>query len=922
MKQEQSKKLLLIDGHSILNRAFFGLPDLTNAAGLHTNAVYGFLNIMFKIIETEQPTYLTVAFDEHAPTFRHKMYDAYKGTRKPMAEELRQQVPMMKQMLRAMGVVVISQEGLEADDLLGTMARDAEARGMEVTIVSGDRDLLQLATEHTKISIPKTKKTGTEIENYYASDVAERYLVTPKEFIDVKALMGDTADNIPGVPGIGEKTATAIIAQYHSIEEAHAHAEELKPPRAAKNLVEFYDQAVLSKELATIEVHANLSYDPEDAALGDLYTPEAYALCKEWDFKNFLGRFHVDAPKNEVQTNFSTATTEKDFVPYVDLLCQQKPSCVGLYLAYMLLPADATAKTAQGEAEGQLSLFATMDEQPEEPQFYQVFGVALSDGTSGIWAPVGEELTLAVLTQQLERIARTGTRIATMSAKEMIKIAAPKQEGRVFDYHNVFDIAVAEYLLHPLQNQYLAEDIAAEYLQMSLPVYAERFGKKSLEQALREQPEDMRDYACYQAYVCAKTQPILCERLREQKMEELYDQVEQPLIFTLADMELAGIALDGVALAEYGQKLQIRLTELEQSIYQQAGETFNINSPKQLGVILFEKMGMPNGKKTKTGYSTAADVLEGLAVDYPFVADILEYRQLAKLKSTYADGLAHCIAADGRVHSSFQQTVTATGRISSTEPNLQNIPIRMELGKLIRKVFYPKQGYVFVDADYSQIELRVLSHMSEDENLIQAFLQGQDIHRSTASLVFDTPFDEVTDLQRRNAKAVNFGIVYGISAFGLSRDLGISKKEAQQYIDDYFRAYPRMKEFIDSLVAQGREQGYVTTMFGRIRPIPELSSSNFMQRQFGERIAMNSPIQGTAADIIKIAMVRVHDRLQQEGLASQLLLQVHDELLIEAKEDELDRVKAILEQEMQNAAQLSVPLEIDMHTGNTWYDAK
>lgn len=922
MKQEQSKKLLLIDGHSILNRAFFGLPDLTNAVGLHTNAVYGFLNIMFKIIETEQPTYLTVAFDEHAPTFRHKMYDAYKGTRKPMAEELRQQVPMMKQMLRAMGVVVISQEGLEADDLLGTMARDAEARGMEVTIVSGDRDLLQLATEHTKISIPKTKKTGTEIENYYASDVAERYLVTPKEFIDVKALMGDTADNIPGVPGIGEKTATAIIAQYHSIEEAHAHAEELKPPRAAKNLVEFYDQAVLSKELATIEVHANLSYDPEDAALGDLYTPEAYALCKEWDFKNFLGRFHVDAPKNEVQTNFSTATTEKDFVPYVDLLCQQKPSCVGLYLAYMLLPADATAKTAQGEAEGQLSLFATMDEQPEEPQFYQVFGVALSDGTSGIWAPVGEELTLAVLTQQLERIARTGTRIATMSAKEMIKIAAPKQEGRVFDYHNVFDIAVAEYLLHPLQNQYLAEDIAAEYLQMSLPVYAERFGKKSLEQALREQPEDMRDYACYQAYVCAKTQPILCERLREQKMEELYDQVELPLIFTLADMELAGIALDGVALAEYGQKLQIRLTELEQSIYQQAGETFNINSPKQLGVILFEKMGMPNGKKTKTGYSTAADVLEGLAVDYPFVADILEYRQLAKLKSTYADGLAHCIAADGRVHSSFQQTVTATGRISSTEPNLQNIPIRMELGKLIRKVFYPKQGYVFVDADYSQIELRVLSHMSEDENLIQAFLQGQDIHRSTASLVFDTPFDEVTDLQRRNAKAVNFGIVYGISAFGLSRDLGISKKEAQQYIDDYFRAYPRMKEFIDSLVAQGREQGYVTTMFGRVRPIPELSSSNFMQRQFGERIAMNSPIQGTAADIIKIAMVRVHDRLQQEGLASQLLLQVHDELLIEAKEDELDRVKAILEQEMQNAAQLSVPLEIDMHTGNTWYDAK
>ena len=405
-------------------------------------------------------------------------------------------------------------------------------------------------------------------------------------------------------------------------------------------------------------------------------------------------------------------------------------------------------------------------------------------------------------------------------------------------------------------------------------------------------------------------------------MDPLYREIELPLIFTLADMEMQGIAIDASALSEYGQRLAERLVALEQKIYEEAGEEFNINSPKQLGIILFEKMEMPGAKKTKTGYSTAADVLEALAPDYPIVADILEYRQLAKLKSTYAEGLAHCIAPDGRIHSSFQQTVTATGRISSTEPNLQNIPIRMELGKMIRKVFHPKEGFVFVDADYSQIELRVLSHMSEDENLIQAFRQGQDIHRSTASLVFHTPFDEVTELQRRNAKAVNFGIVYGISAFGLSRDLGISKKEAGKYIDDYFLAYPRMKSFLDGLVAEGKEAGAVKTMYGRIRPIPELSSSNFMQRQFGERIAMNSPIQGTAADIIKIAMVHVHDRLQKEGLQSRLLLQVHDELLIEAKQEEVEQVEQILQEEMEHAATLAVPLTIDMHTGYTWYDAK
>ena len=921
MKQEQSKKLLLIDGHSILNRAFFGLPDLTNAAGVHTNAVYGFLNIMFKIIDTEKPEYLTVAFDEHAPTFRHKMYEAYKGTRKPMAEELRQQVPMMKQLLAAMGITVISKEGLEADDLLGTMARMAEAEGLEVTIVSGDRDLLQLATEHTKISIPKTKKTGTEIENYYAADVQERYLVTPTEFIDVKALMGDTADNIPGVPGIGEKTATAIIAQYHSIEEAHAHAEELRPPRAAKNIVEFYEQAVLSKELATIEVHADIEYALSSAVLDNVYTPEAYALCKEWEFKNLLSRFQIETPKNEVEDAFTFAKDADAFSAFVKKACEASCTDIGVYVAWRQKSASEWSEqvSAQKVPEGQLSLFAEPEPTEQFGSEYEIYGVALSDGTSSIWLPTDD---IAFVTQQLQAFAAHKKRMVCMTVKELIKIFSPDAKNRFFDYENVYDAAVAEYLIQPLKNQYVAEDLASEYLGMSVPGYAEIFGKKTLIQVVEEMPQEMCAFACYEAYICSKVAQMQCDTLQDKQMDTLYREIELPLIFTLADMELQGIAIDASALSEYGQRLAERLTTLEQKIYEEAGEEFNINSPKQLGIILFEKMEMPGAKKTKTGYSTAADVLEALAPDYPIVADILEYRQLAKLKSTYAEGLAHCIAPDGRIHSSFQQTVTATGRISSTEPNLQNIPIRMELGKMIRKVFHPKDGYVFVDADYSQIELRVLSHMSEDENLIQAFQQGQDIHRSTASLVFHTPFDEVTELQRRNAKAVNFGIVYGISAFGLSRDLGISKKEAGKYIDDYFLAYPRMKSFLDGLVAQGKEAGAVKTMYGRIRPIPELSSSNFMQRQFGERIAMNSPIQGTAADIIKIAMVHVHDRLQKEGLQSSLLLQVHDELLIEAKQEEVEQVEQILQEEMEHAATLAVPLTIDMHTGYTWYDAK
>ncbi len=891
-------KLVLVDGHSILNRAFFGIPDLTNSEGLHTNAVYGFLNILFKILDEEQPDYLTVAFDVHAPTFRHKMYDAYKGTRKPMAEELRQQVPLMKEMLTAMGVTIVEKEGYEADDLLGTIAKQSEAQGLEVSIVSGDRDLLQLASDHIKIRIPKTKRTGTEIEDYLAKDVVEKYQVTPLQFIDVKALMGDSADNIPGVPGIGEKTATALIVSYGSIENAHDHLEEIKPNRAKQNLSEHYDMAQMSKELATIEIHAPIEYSLEDAKLGNLFTEEAYLMCKRLEFKNMLSRFDIDAPKNLAEEHFTFVTDKKQIS---DIFKKAKKAG---HIGCCLLPGE-------GIITEQLSLF----EQPKEQQVIEGMSIAFSEEDI-YYLSAGTEVSAEELLEEIRELSGGQTKVSVMDLKETLKTLPLPENDRYFD------ASVAAYLLNPLKNDYPYEDLAKDYAGLMIPSKTDLLGKESPVKAKQAKPEAFLKYICYMAYIPWKTRDRLLEELNNTGMQTLYDTIELPLVYTLSDMEKEGVHVDAEELKRYGEELAAQIAVLEKEIYEGAGETFNINSPKQLGHILFEKLEMPYGKKTKTGYSTAADVLEKLAVEYPLVSKILEYRQLAKLKSTYADGLANFIEEDGRIHTNFQQTVTATGRLSSTDPNLQNIPIRMELGRMIRKVFLPKDGYVFVDADYSQIELRILAHMSGDEMLIQAYREAQDIHRMTASQVFHTPFEEVTDLQRRNAKAVNFGIVYGISSFGLSQDLSISKKEAQEYIERYFESYPKIKEFLDGCVEKAKKDGYSVTMFGRRRPLPEISSSNFMQRSFGERIAMNAPIQGTAADIIKIAMNRVHRRLIDEELKSRLLLQVHDELLIEAAPDEVDEVKKILDEEMKGAADLSVELEIDTHTGKNWYEAK
>ena len=870
-----AEKIVLIDGHSILNRAFYGVPDLTNADGLHTNAVYGFLNIMFKILDQEKPEYLTVAFDVHAPTFRHEMFEEYKGTRKPMAEELRQQVPVIKEVLQAMGVKIVEKAGLEADDILGTISRMSERRGLEVSVISGDRDLLQLATEHVKIRIPKTKKGQTEIEDYYAEDVLNAYQVTPTEFIDLKALMGDTSDNIPGLPGVGEKTATKIITEYHSIENAHEHASELKPPRASKAIIEHWDLAVLSKTLATIKLDAEIDYEFADAKLGNLYTDEAYVYFQKLQFKNLLGRFETSELSNKIEDAFETITNkEKAEQIFTDAA---KAERVGIALCK--------------NTEDVLPLFADLAE---------FTGIALCCSDEHVYyIKTGNDISSAWLKEQTVQLVEKNECCIFFDVKN-----AMGELGSLPVSH-CFDGTIAAYLLNPLKSDYTGEDVARERLNLLI------------EDKL---PDDSK--ACYEAYTGWKAAPILQEQLKENNMWKLFVDVEMPLVETLYDMEQCGVRVEADELKAYGEKLGVRIHELEQEIYEEADEIFNINSPKQLGVILFEKMGLQGGRKTKTGYSTAADVLEKLAPEYPIVAKILEYRQMAKLKSTYADGLAGFIQADGRIHGKFHQTITATGRLSSAEPNLQNIPVRMELGRLIRKVFIPADGFVFVDADYSQIELRILAHCSGDDMLINAYRQAQDIHRITASQVFHVPFDEVTDLQRRNAKAVNFGIVYGISSFGLSQDLSISRKEAAEYIDQYFLTYPGIKTFLDNTVASAREHGYVETLFGRRRPMPELKSSNYMQRSFGERVAMNAQIQGTAADIIKVAMIGVSRRLKEKQMKSRLVLQVHDELLIETYIPELEQVEEILKEEMERAADLKVPLLVDMHTGNNWYEAK
>lgn len=902
-----AKKLVLIDGHSILNRAFYGLPDLTNAQGQHTGGVYGFLTIMLKVLGEENADYLAVAFDVHAPTFRHELYAEYKGTRKPMPEELREQVPLIKEVLQAMGILTIEKPGLEADDILGTLAKRGEKDGLEVSLISGDRDLLQIASEHIKIRIPKTKGGRTEVEDYYAKDVEAAYQVTPQQFIELKALMGDTADNIPGVPKVGQKTATDLMVSYGSIENIYAHLEEISKKSIRESLAQNRDLAELSLKLATINTEGEFPFAYEDAALGDLYTDEAYDLFQRLAFKNLLERFDKEMGKKEIACR--ELKKEQELDRFLKKAEEKKLVSLAFY------PAE---KQALKENE-QLSLFASQ----EQPQNALLCAALFVPGEEAAFISFGDAeeknrqgIDAALFWEKLQALCEKDVDLAGFQMKDYYAYL-----GEEVKTEKLFDVLIAAYLLNPLKSDYQIEDIAGEHLGSGTASYGQLFGKKKAAEAFADQREDFVQYLCGCAGILAESKPVLEEKLKKTGQYNLFREIEMPLSRVLYHMEQEGVLVKPQELKEYGDALTGRISELEESIWEKAGVHFNINSPKQLGEVLFGTMQLPGGKKTKTGYSTAADVLEKLAPEHPIVSEILEYRTLTKLKSTYADGLAAYIGEDNRIHTTFNQTITATGRISSTEPNLQNIPMRMELGRRIRKVFVPKEGFVLMDADYSQIELRVLASMSGDQQLIEAYQQDADIHRITASKVFHVPQDEVTSLQRRNAKAVNFGIVYGISSFGLSQDLSISKKEAAEYIEKYFETYPGIKAFLDDCVQSAREKGYSVTMLGRRRPVPELSSDNFMQRSFGERVAMNAPIQGTAADIIKIAMVRVDERLRKEGFRSRLILQVHDELLVETAMEEIEQVREILSAEMRQAAKLSVELEIDLSYGDNWYDA-
>lgn len=884
-----AEKIMLIDGNSIVNRAFYGVPLLTNGEGRYTNGVYGFLNILFKLLDEEQPDYLAVAFDLHAPTFRHRTFDGYKGTRKGMPEELREQMPLLKEVLQAMHIPIFEQEGFEADDILGTLSALAEKNGIVPVVVSGDRDLLQLAGETLKVRIPKTKGGRTETEDYYAADVQAKYGVTPAEFIDMKALMGDTSDNIPGVPGIGEKTAAKIITQYHDIETAIAHAAEIKPKKASENLAAYQEQARLSKFLATIVRDMPLEWDKESLKIGDMFNQTAYELVKRLEFKSMFSRFEgsASAPKQAEQTYRFVADREGA----KEVLAALKKGEVGYAFVY----------------------------ENEEGQ-----GLALyQEQLGGVWI----EASMAFLMQEILELFQP---FFTNDAYRKIGHDVKKDIRFLHSYgYNgftaEFDTAIGAYILNATGSSYEYDDIAATFLNETYPSQEEVFGKGRTKKAFAALPEAERTaYGARQAEIFFRARKVMEERLAENEQKSLFYDMEMPLIYVLADMEKYGIKVDKAALLAYQKRLGESLDGMEEEIYALAGEKFNINSPKQLGVILFERLGLKGGKKTKTGYSTAADVLEKLRTAHPIVERILHYRQLAKLKSTYADGLLAVMDAETeKIYSTFNQTITATGRISSTEPNLQNIPVRLELGRELRKIFIPESAeFCFLDADYSQIELRVLAHISGDESLIAAFKSNQDIHRMTASQVFHVPFDEVTPLQRSNAKAVNFGIIYGKGAFSLGQDLGISRKEAEEYINAYFARYPKIKTFMEDTIKNGAKNGYVSTLWNRRRNMPELQSSNFMQRAAGERAAMNMPIQGTAADIIKLAMIKVHRALQEGGYRSRLILQVHDELLIEAYKEEKDAVAKILKENMEHAADLLVPLDVDVHEGASWFEAK
>lgn len=880
-------KLVLIDGNSIINRAFYGIMGnkmLMTEDGTYTNAVYGFLAILFKILEDIEPKYLAVAFDLKAPTKRHEMYDKYKANRKGMPDELAAQMPILKDVLRAMNICIIEKEGYEADDILGTLAKWGQKENLDVTVLTGDRDSFQLIDTNIKVRIPRTKMGKTETEDYTIEKIKEEYGVEPLDLIEVKGLMGDTSDNIPGVPGVGEKTALNLIKEYKSIDGVYENIEKQKG-KLRERLEENKDLAYLSRTLGTIDINAPIEKNLNELENEEWNKEEVLQIFKKLKFNRFISRFNLQSNSNG---EISEKKEEIKYERNID---------------------DKTIENLKKEISNNKIMYYYLEDEK--------------------FIIYSKEMNKAYYINDLYEFKEI------FESKDILKCGYKQKEQYMLLWKNnidaknlMFDISIAGYILNSNINKYTIEYLANEYLSFDVNEYLsneetteEKTNQINLFESM-ENSEKKSDNNYIYAYLIYRLYNILKEKMNNENSLDLFEKIEMPLVEVLASMQYEGIYIDKEELLEYGKELQTKIDILTREIYELTGEEFNINSTKQLGEVLFEKLKLTVKKKTKTGYSTDGDVLEKIKNEHPVIEKILEYRQLVKLNSTYVEGLLPYIDETSRIHSKFHQTVTTTGRISSADPNLQNIPTRMELGKKLRKVFKPKEGTIYVDADYSQIELRVLAHISQDKNMIEAFNKDEDIHKQAASKVFNTPIDEVTSEQRSNAKAVNFGIVYGISDFGLGEQLGVSRKKAKEYIEQYLEKYNGIKEFMTNIVEETKEKGYVETLYHRRRYVPELKSNNYMVRQFGGRVAMNTPIQGTAADIMKLAMINVYNKLKENNLESKIIVQVHDELLIETKLDEEKQVKEILQTEMENVIKLDVPLKAEVSKGYSWYSAK
>lgn len=887
----ESKKIVIIDGNSLIHRAYYALPLLSNKRGEYTNAVYGFVNMLYKILDDYDPDYISVAFDRKAPTFRHLEYDDYKAGRKRMPDELAQQLPVLKEVLDAFRIHRMELDGFEADDLIGTLVKFCEGQGIDAIVVTGDKDALQLASQKTKILI--TKKGISSLEEYNADGVMEKYEITPKQFIDLKGLMGDSSDNIPGVPGVGEKTAIKLIKEFGSVEELIRNTGKISSAKLREKIEAYAQQAVFSKRLATIMVDVPLEISLEELKREEPDRESLLALFKKLEFHSLMGKVVPKVTGEEKENKDGQkdiSAIQYELGDLKDKIKKKGAFCLKTFTDGLDIINDEMVA---------LSILCD-----GENYFVE------NPGKSGVL----EELREVFEDPDIKKYGHYLKKDRTALRKYNILLNGL-----------AFDSAIALYLIDPTRSAYEIHDISLEYFNRKIAAEEEILGKGKKRNKYSElASEQIAEFGRNWCRTVMDVKDALMKQIQEYDLTKLFDEVEMPLVEVLADMEFHGFMVDRNILEELGLQLDEKIDHITKLIYDAAGEIFNINSPKQLGEILFEKLGLPSVKKTKTGHSTNIEVLEKLQKKHPMIPLIMEYRQLVKLKSTYIDGLKAVInGTTHKIHSSFHQTVTSTGRISSTEPNLQNIPIKLPMGREIRKVFIPSsEEYLLLDADYSQIELRVLAHISKDTNLMEAFHKDLDIHTTTASKVFHVPMEEVTPLQRSRAKAVNFGIVYGISDYGLAENLQITRKEAKKYIDEYFNKYTGVKKYMEQIVKEGRERGYVTTILNRRRYLPEINSSNFNLRSFGERTAMNTPIQGSAADIIKLAMIKVDRELKNKNLRSRLILQVHDELIVEVHKDELEQVQEIVRVQMENALKLDVPLKVDMHVGQSWYDTK